>query len=61
MVYYPGPLHLQPCFSELGYGPGDFPEAERACGEVLALPVYPELDPAALGYIIEQIKGFYRV
>ncbi len=59
MVYYPRPLHLQPCFSDLEHGPGDFPEAERACREVLALPVYPELAPEALSYTVEQIKGFY--
>lgn len=42
-IHYAIPIHLQPAYADLGYGPGDFPEAERAAYEVLSLPVYPEL------------------
>src|SRR5207247_56572 len=59
-VYYPVPLHLQPCFSHLGYRPGRLPESERASAEVLSLPVYPELTRGQLDCVIETIRGFYR-
>lgn len=57
-VYYPKPLHLQPCFAELGYREGSLPEAERAAREVLSLPVYPELTTRAQEYVVEQIRSF---
>ena len=60
MIYYPSPLHTQPCFSELGYQEGDFPVAERACKEVLALPVYPELGDEDFTYIVDTINGFFK-
>ncbi len=58
-VYYPEPLHLQPCFTELDYGAGSFPAAEAACGRVLALPLYPQLDPADQHRVIEAVAEFY--
>jgi len=59
-VYYPFPLHLQPCFSSLGYSKGDFPVAEQICQEVLALAIYPGLKREMQDYIVEQIKNFYN-
>jgi len=59
-IYYPVPLHLQNCFAHLGYTAGRLPQAERACAEVLSLPVFPELTHQQLDYVIETIRGFYR-
>ncbi len=58
-VYYPLPLHLQPCFAYLGYQEGQCPESERAAREVLSLPVYPELTRAQLDEVIGAVRGFY--
>ena len=57
-VYYPLPLHLQPCFKYLGYKNGDFSEAEIAAKRVLAIPAYPDLTKKELKYIVCSIKEF---
>lgn len=59
-IYYPLSLHLQTCFSYLGYQEGDFPVSESLTRGVLALPVYPELQPQDIDYVVERIAAFYR-
>src|SRR5215212_5292198 len=58
-VYYPLPLHLQPCFEYLGYKSGAFPESEKAAKEVISLPIYPELTNAQLDEVIGAVREFY--
>jgi dTDP-4-amino-4,6-dideoxygalactose transaminase/acetyltransferase-like isoleucine patch superfamily enzyme len=57
-VYYPVPLHRQPCFADLGHPEGSFPEAERAAREVLALPVFPELGEGRLEVVVREVVSF---
>lgn len=55
-VHYPIPLHLQPCFSDLGHREGDFPRAERIARETLSLPMYPQIRDEQLAHVVEQVN-----
>lgn len=59
-IYYPLPLHLQPCFSYLGYKAGSCPEAEKASREVISIPIYPELTRPQQDEVIDAIRAFYN-
>jgi dTDP-4-amino-4,6-dideoxygalactose transaminase len=58
-IYYPVPIHLQAALRDLGHKPGDFPQAERAAAEVLALPLYPELRDDEQQIVVAAIRAFY--
>jgi len=56
MIYYPHPLHLQPVYQNLGYVAGQFPVAEKACHEVISLPMFPELTQEQQAQVISTLK-----
>jgi dTDP-4-amino-4,6-dideoxygalactose transaminase len=59
-IYYPVPMHLQECFTDLGHREGEFPESERAAQQTLALPIYPELSEYQLAAVIAALAEYLR-
>jgi dTDP-4-amino-4,6-dideoxygalactose transaminase len=59
-VYYPLPMHLQPCYKHLGYKKGDFPVTERVAARVLSLPMYPELSRPQKERVIDAVREFFK-
>lgn len=59
-VYYPEPLHLQPCFADLGYRAASMPVSETATRTALALPFHPNLTQADVAYVVDHTVGFYQ-
>jgi dTDP-4-amino-4,6-dideoxygalactose transaminase len=59
LMHYPIPVHLQPAYGSLGYGPGAFPVAEGSCASVLSLPIYPEMEPTAVDEVVAGIRRFF--
>ncbi|MEX1316643.1 MAG: DegT/DnrJ/EryC1/StrS family aminotransferase [Synechococcaceae cyanobacterium] len=57
IIYYPIPIHRQPAYADLGYGPGSLPVTERLCDEVLSLPIFPELGEARQQRVIEVLHS----
>jgi dTDP-4-amino-4,6-dideoxygalactose transaminase len=56
-VHYPIPVHLQPAYQNLGYGPGDFPVAEAVASDVLSLPMYPEMPDAQIEEVCNVLRA----
>jgi dTDP-4-amino-4,6-dideoxygalactose transaminase len=56
-IHYPVPVHMQPAYADLGYGPGAFPHAETAAKQVLSLPLYPELSSQAVAQVAAAVRA----
>ena len=58
-MHYPVPIHLQPAYRDLGYANGSFPVTEKLAGEILSLPLYPELQERQIEFIAATVREFF--
>lgn len=59
LIHYPVPIHLQPAYAGAGWKPGAFPVAEALSARALSLPIYPEMTEEQIGFVTEQVRGFF--
>ena len=59
-VYYPLPLHLQPCYRDLGYQAGDLPISESVASRILSLPMFPELSSTERKTVVRAVRSFFE-
>lgn len=59
-IHYPVPIHLQKAYAYLGLGPGSYPVSERIAGELVSLPIYPEMTPEQVSYVADAVRAFLR-
>ncbi|MBT5143417.1 MAG: hypothetical protein HOM31_12000, partial [Gemmatimonadetes bacterium] len=59
-VQYPVPLHMTPAYADLGSASGDLPVCERACKEIISLPIYPDMGNDQADWVIDQVRAFYE-
>jgi dTDP-4-amino-4,6-dideoxygalactose transaminase len=57
-IHYPVPIHLQPAYLDLGYDRGSFPVTEECAGQLLSLPMYPELTPGLIERVAETVENW---
>lgn len=60
-IHYPVPVHLQPAYARLGYGPGSLPATEEAAQSILSLPMYPDLPEESARAVAAAIRDFYAI
>ncbi|MDH3889862.1 MAG: DegT/DnrJ/EryC1/StrS family aminotransferase [candidate division Zixibacteria bacterium] len=59
LIHYPIPIHMQKAFDYLDCREGDFPITEKMAGEILSLPIYPEMTDEQVTYVADQVKAFF--